>query len=337
MKLLATIFLMLVIAPVYADQKALPIIDMHVHASRIADFEQLVGKAPIPHCVPMTDYPIPDSGSKWQGIFRARNNECNAIWSPATDEELMAKTLEIIKRRNIIAVASGPNVERWKGIAPERIIPSVSFDEGSTDATAVDTLRKSFEQKRFFVLGEVGLQYAGLPPDDPSAEPYWAMAEKLNVPVGIHIGTGPVGAPYVGPFPRYRARLHSALLLEEVLIKHPDLRVYIMHAGWPMLDDLLAVLWTHPHVYVDVGAICWALPRQEFHRYVQRIVESGFGKRVMFGSDNMVWPDTIDLAIESIESAKFLTPEQKRDIFFNNAARFLKLSQQQIDAMHAIK
>jgi hypothetical protein len=32
------------------------------------------------------------------------------------------------------------------------------------------------------------------------------------------------------------------------------------------------------------------------------------------------------VAIETIETADFLTPEQKRDIFYNNAARFLRLS-----------
>ena len=40
----------------------------------------------------------------------------------------------------------------------------------------------------------------------------------------------------------------------------------------------------------------------------------------------MVWPETLDTAIESIETAAFLTNEQKRDIFYNNAARFLRLS-----------
>ena len=47
----------------------------------------------------------------------------------------------------------------------------------------------------------------------------------------------------------------------------------------------------------------------------------------MFGSDQMVWPDALETAIQSIEAATFLTPEQKRDIFYNNAARFLKLSE----------
>ena len=141
-----------------------------------------------------------------------------------------------------------------------------------------------------------------------------------------------MGAPYLG-FEHYRARLHSPLLLEEVLVRHPGLRVYVMHAGWPMLDDLLAVLWAHPQVYVDVGAICWALPRAEFHRYLRRIVAAGFGKRVLFGSDQMVWPDALELAIESIESADFLSEEQKRDVFFNNAARFLQLTPGRVAGM----
>jgi predicted TIM-barrel fold metal-dependent hydrolase len=194
-------------------------------------------------------------------------------------------------------------------------------------------VRQSFKVGGFAVFGEVTAQYGGVSPDDASLAPYWALAEELDVPVGIHIGTGPTGAPYLG-FDRYRARLHSPLALEEVLVRHPDLRVYIMHAGWPMLDDLLALLWTHPQVYVDVGAIDWALPRAEFQRYLQRIVEAGFGKRVLFGSDQMIWPETMEIALESIESASFLTAEQRRDILFNNAARFLRLSRERIAEMH---
>ena len=44
----------------------------------------------------------------------------------------------------------------------------------------------------------------------------------------------------------------------------------------------------------------------------------------MFGTDQMEWPEVIPLAIETIESALFLTDEQKRDIFYNNAVRFLQ-------------
>lgn len=84
---------------------------------------------------------------------------------------------------------------------------------------------------------------------------------------------------------------------------------------------------SHPQVYVDVGFIDWVLPRKASHRYLRGLVEAGFGKRVMFGSDQMIWPEAIELGIEAINSAEFLTEEQKRDILYNNAARFLRLNE----------
>jgi uncharacterized protein len=44
----------------------------------------------------------------------------------------------------------------------------------------------------------------------------------------------------------------------------------------------------------------------------------------------MTWPDAIGLAVETIEQADFLSAEQKRDILYNNAARFLRLTPEQI-------
>jgi len=94
------------------------------------------------------------------------------------------------------------------------------------------------------------------------------------------------------------------------------------------------VLWAHPQTHVDVGVISWVLPRKEFHRYLQRIVEAGFVKRVMFGSDQMNWPGVIEPAIETIESAPFLSEKEKREILFENAARFLRLTPEEIARLH---
>jgi len=94
-----------------------------------------------------------------------------------------------------------------------------------------------------------------------------------------------------------------------------------------MLDRIIALMYAHPQVYVDVAVINWYLPTREFQTYLKRMVDAGFGKRIMFGSDQMVWPDAIAAAVQGIESADFLSPEQKRDIFSNNAARFLRLKQ----------
>lgn len=122
-----------------------------------------------------------------------------------------------------------------------------------------------------------------------------------------------------------RQSINSPLLLEDVIIKHPKLRLYVMHAGYPRLDEMINMLYAYPQLYVDIGVIDWTRPRAEFHNYLRRLVEAGFSDRIMFGSDQMVWTDAIGPAVESVESATFLAEKQRRDIFFNNAVRFFKL------------
>lgn len=100
-----------------------------------------------------------------------------------------------------------------------------------------------------------------------------------------------------------------------------------MHAGWPMLDETLYMLYLYPQLYVDIGLIDWAIPTGEFYYYLERLVNAGFGDRIMFGSDQMVWPESIGIAIDAVNSADFLTENQKRDILYNNAARFFRFSE----------
>lgn len=327
----ALLTLLAICAPAAAQQTPLPIIDMHGHALRASS----QGPPPLTRCAIEEGFPTTESGRTWPRDFGAAmaDTTCpGAIPSPLTDAELMERTLAALEERNVFAVTSGPLVGDWREAGGGRIIPGLQLGLGP-DAPPLDSLRAWFTTGRFRVLGEVTIQYRGISPSDSVFDPYLALAEELDVPVGIHIGTGPPGAPYLG-FSAYRARLHSPLVLEEALVRHPGLRVYVMHAGWPMLDDLLALLWTYPQVYVGVGLISWGIPRAEFHRYLRRIVEAGFGKRVMFGSDAMVWPDAIDAAIQSIETADFLSEEQKRDILYDNAARFLRLTSEEVARHH---
>lgn len=65
-----------------------------------------------------------------------------------------------------------------------------------------------------------------------------------------------------------------------------------------------------------------------------KFVDAGFGKRVMFGSDASEWPGVIEPSIQLIEEAPFLSEEQKRDLFYDNAARFLRLSEEEIARHH---
>jgi predicted TIM-barrel fold metal-dependent hydrolase len=76
----------------------------------------------------------------------------------------------------------------------------------------------------------------------------------------------------------------------------------------------------HPHVYVDVAGLqSTAIMILAISR---GLVDGGFAKRIMFGSD---FPDQTAAGIEAILEAGFLSAEQKADILCNNAARFQRL------------
>jgi uncharacterized protein len=324
----------LVIVAAHAQER-LPIIDMHLHAHSVASY------GPTAPQVCTGDQPLLYLGlDPAQPMNIERVVRCPApITAAATDAELLQATLAALERHNIVyAVTAGPleEVSKWRQAAPDRIIPAISFltgRAGGMQEGGVEDLRQLYLQGKFAVFAEIGAQYEGMAPNDPSLDPFYALAEELDIPVGIHLGEGPPGAAY-NLYPRYRAALGRPLLLEEVLVRHPGLRVYVMHAGWPLIEEMMAILYSHPQVYVDVAGENWGHPRKEFHHYLRRLVEAGFGQRILFGSDQMVWPQAIDLAVESISSAGFLSEEQKRDIFYNNAARFLRLSEDEIARHH---
>lgn len=240
-----------------------------------------------------------------------------------------------MKRLNIVrGVVSGGDGDRlavaahWRETAPDRIIAGAGV-RGSADTPLpeIGVLRKAFQEGRLGVLGEVTAEYAGLTLGDPKYEAYLALAEELDVPVSLHTGIGPPGISYDPCCRGFRVRLGNPLMIEEALNRHPKLRVNLMHAGWPYLQDTVALMMVYPQVYVDLGAIDWLAPRPEFHTYLAALMRAGLGKRVMFGSDHMYWPEAIGMAVEAIDSATFLTPAERRDIFYGNAMRFLKLDQ----------
>jgi predicted TIM-barrel fold metal-dependent hydrolase len=177
-------------------------------------------------------------------------------------------------------------------------------------------------------MGEIATQYTGFAPNDPALEPYFALAEELDLPVLIHtLGVGI-------PLPEFRSAAGNPLLLENVLVRHPKLRLYVEDAGYPFLEEMVAMMSQYPQLYVDLSTITWLIPRDAFHTYLHELIRAGLGKRIMFGSDQTQWL-AIDAAVEAIDSAKFLSETEKRDIFYNNAATFLRLSQEEIAEHHA--
>ncbi len=303
------------------DLKAPPVLDVHVHA-----MDGFPGVGPM---CPNTSKFIASDPKEKEGPFGWVTEQCTPmLYPPATPGDYMKDVVAEMDRLNVTAVVFGDpkSVQKWKDAAPARVIPGTAFSNGITPGqrVALDELRKDFTSGGFKVMGEIGLQYEGISPSDPSVDQYFALAEELDIPVAIHMGTGGSGRANLTS-PKFRGSMGNPLLLEELLAKHPKLRVQVMHAGYPMIEEMLTLLQANSHVYVDVAGLIWSYPIKEVNRYIERLVDGGFEDRVMFGTDQLIWPKLMAYSISIIQNADYLTPQQKRDILYNNAARFLRL------------
>jgi len=244
--------------------------------------------------------------------------------------ELLPKTIEMMDKHNVVlGFVSSRNLHdlyKWKEAYPERFILSPSIDH--PELFQLDMLRKEYQKGRLQGMGELGTLYNGIPPNSPEMEPIYDLAEEFDVPVLIHLQG--IGAPT----PKFSIEAGHPELLENVLKEHPNLRIYLEGAGFPFIDEAISLMYMYPNVYADLSTISWIIPRSTFYGYLKKLIEADLGKRLMFGSDQMIWPETIDLAVDAINSAEFLSEDLKRDIFYNNAARFLRLSEEQIAKHH---
>jgi predicted TIM-barrel fold metal-dependent hydrolase len=314
---------MLVLAPAAAPAQntsttAPPVIDVHFHAME----DSPPGTQPM--CPNTSRFTASDPKTE-EARFGWVQEECSSKLYPAAKGEYIKDVVADMERLNVTAVVFGaPDaVKKWQDAAPGRVIAGTGFSAGGT-RLPVDEVRKLFAGGGFKVMGEIGLQYEGVSPSDMSVDPYFALAEALDIPVAIHMGTGGSGRANVTT-PRYRGSMGNPLLLEELLARHPKLRVQVMHAGYPMIDNMLTLLQASSHVYVDVAGLIWSYPIKEVNRYIERLVDAGFGDRVMFGTDQLVWPKLMAYSISVIQNADYLTTAQKRDILYHNAARFLRI------------
>jgi hypothetical protein len=261
--------------------------------------------------------------------------------NPMTAPERVMAMFDSMNVRYIFLNAWPDTLQPWMAVDRARLLPAFGFPcsgriagnpypgracfEKGSDFPDLTWLRGELTAGRIRGLGEVVSQYAGISPADTRMEAYWALAEESDVPVGIHVGPGVPGAgtPMAPGDP---------LLLEEVLIHHKRLRVFVMHAGWPRLESMIALMYSHPNVYVDVSSlqIEMGTTRAAYMRHLRGLVDAGFGKRIMFGSD---FPapggpraaDYVQAGIDAILAADFLSMEHKADILCGNAARFLRL------------
>ena len=284
-----------------SDRYEGPIVDVHVHAyARIQSANRFC-------------FPQPCEGAATQ---------------LSSGDELKPATIATMEQAGIVVgVLSGTsaNVAAWTADNEDRFIRGIFIRDPSTIDLA--ELRRQIVSGQVQVVGEILSQYAGIAADDPRLDPVFALAHELDVPVHIHLAG-------LGGSADFRSDLGNPLRLVPVLGKYPGLRIYIENASWPFVEEVTSLMYQYPSVYADISTVLHLFSPEVAQRHLRNLTESGLGKRLMFGSDQMSWPEVMGEAIGVIQDADFLTREQKADILYNNAAEFFRFTDRVIAEHH---
>ncbi|MGI5441210.1 amidohydrolase family protein [Streptomyces shenzhenensis] len=168
---------------------------------------------------------------------------------------------------------------------PDRLIGYLALDP--TQPGWQDELRHGHQE-----LGLRGIKlmpmYAGFDPAAEEYDPLYAYAERHGLPLLVHTGTTFV--------PQARLAYAMPRHLDEVAIRHPELRMVLAHLGHPFEGECIAVIRKHRHVYADISALHYR-PFQLWHS-LRLVQDYGVWEKLLFGSD---YPfTTVDASVEGL-------------------------------------
>lgn len=192
--------------------------------------------------------------------------------------------------------------------------------EDGQDWPPTEWVEQKIKEGKIDFFGEILSEYYGISSSDSLLFPYYSLAEKYALPVGIH--TGGAGPDHGSA--NFKIEMGNPLLLEKTLARFPELKVWIMHGGDQYYKETVTVMNGNKQVYADISVISNPdiVPSAQFKIIMKTFIEAGLEDRIMFGSDN----GDIEKVIASIEDLDILSKKQKDKIFFKNAERFFTIT-----------
>ncbi|MGH3472700.1 MAG: amidohydrolase family protein [Nocardioidaceae bacterium] len=215
---------------------------------------------------------------------------CLKMWSYYSHHRLIMDLSEDVAAQ---AVAAAP--DRFVGAAgynPFRITESLQ------------TIETCVRERGFTYVYFHPITF-GIAPNDRRCYPLYAKCVELGVPVGLQVGHS------AEPLPSGPGR---PMLVDDVAIEFPTLRINLSHTGWPWTGELISMLWRHPNVYGDISAYYPKSLDPELVRAMNRQLRG----KIMIGSNGL----DLRRCAEELD-ALGLTDKTKERVLRLNALDFL--------------
>lgn len=200
-------------------------------------------------------------------------------------------------------------------------LSSVSpFSEGGAAAKA----------DKGFALGLRGLKiypHGGFFPNDERLYEAYALAQERDLPVLIHTGMKAQRTQ--------RMIYNNPISIDEIAVAFPHLKIVIMHAGYPWVEECLVLSHLNENVMVDLtflDVLSYTYQKPLLHDITQRFVKVLGAEKIIWGSEG----ETLGLeafadegllrvkkCLSEFLSYDFLSEADKEKILYHNISRLI--------------
>lgn len=188
---------------------------------------------------------------------------------------------------------------------PDRFVGIAPYDPHNI-MESVKTIERAVKEFGFkgvyaHTLGQ------NLRPSDKSMYPCYSKCAELGIPFAIQLGHSLEIMPSDPGRP-----IH----LDQVALDFPELTIVGSHTGWPWCEELIALAWKHPNVYLDVSA---HLPKYVDPSII-KFMDTRGRKKCLFGTNGI----GLERCKEQFMELK-VKDETKKAVLRDNAVRLYKL------------
>lgn len=211
-------------------------------------------------------------------------------------------------------VVSNDEVQTLCALHPDKFFGFASVDPHRPDA--LETAERAFA-----VQGLRGLKLnpskQKFYPTEACMEPLYELCERYNKPIVFHAG--------LSWEPDAPAKYSHPLAFEEVLIRHPKLRICLAHFAWPWVREMVMLLIKYPNVYTDTALLYVDSPEEQMQELFAKDMgpmwfERSFPRQVMFGSNGPRFRAfKLKRALDKVPMRDYA----REGLYYKNALRFL--------------
>ena len=154
-----------------------------------------------------------------------------------------------------------------------------------------------------------------IPPTHAKFYPIYSTCVELDIPIWVHLSIN---------YSTNSMEVERPIYLDVVAQDYPDLKMIAGHGGWPWVNELIAVAWKNPNIYIDIASY---LPKylgitgtgwETLIHYGNSILKD----RILFGSTWLFMGMSIKQLADEVMKLP-LKDDVKKLWLYHNAARLL--------------